>query len=48
MTLFAEIKAEHVEIAVIFLSKVIPKKKVHAVPFIENSFLMHLIGICLN
>lgn len=48
MTLFAEIKMEHVEIVVIFLSKVIPKKKVYAVPFIYNLVLMQLIGIYLN
>lgn len=48
MTLFVEIKVERVEIVVIFLSKVIPKKKVHAVPFIEFFFLMQLIGIYLN
>lgn len=48
MRLFAEIKVEHVQIKVILLNKVIPKKKVHAVPFVEDLFLMQLIGIYLN
>lgn len=48
MTLLAEIKVEHVQIKVIFLIKRIPKKKVHAVPFIEDLFLMQLIDIYLN
>lgn len=48
MTLFAEIKVEHVQIKVIFLSKVISKKKVHAVPFVGDLFLMQFIGIYLN
>lgn len=48
MTLLAEIKMENVQIEVIFLSKVLPKKKVHAAPFIEDLFLMQLIGIYLN